>query len=161
MTPIDYALTPLKKYATFSGRARRQEYWWFYLLIVVLSVFANLIDAALAGDGPPTPLVSGLVSLATFIPMLAVTVRRFHDRDMSGLFVLVPLIGIAALFLFAIVGGAGGGTGGLFGGLAIGALLVLIVAIWMLVMMLLAGTPGPNRYGEDPKRSEAGRYVAG
>jgi len=75
-------------YANFEGRARRKEYWMFFL--------ANLIISAVFGIlGQIASLftyVSGLVSLALLIPGIAVTVRRLHDTNKSGWFILVALI---------------------------------------------------------------------
>ena len=85
-------LRPLSLYATFSGRARRAEYWQFSLLYVILNVVVTAIDAAAMETGI-LPLLFGL---AFFLPALAVTVRRLHDTNRSGwwiLIVLIPLIG--------------------------------------------------------------------
>ena len=86
------------KYATFQGRAPRAEYWWFalflaiaYVVIMVLGIFAGSSDgSALAG------ILYGVFALGTLLPTLAVSVRRLHDTDRSGwwlLIELVPLIG--------------------------------------------------------------------
>lgn len=152
MSPLDYALAPFRKYADFRGRARRAEYWWFYLFVVIISIVASLVDGVIAGGEPQSfPIVSAVVSLATVIPYLAVAVRRFHDRDMSGWLVLIPVV---ILFMVGVLFGttlAGGGTGTAFGILGLGILAVAVAGIWMLVMMCLPGTRGPNRFGEDPK----------
>jgi uncharacterized membrane protein YhaH (DUF805 family) len=87
------------KYATFSGRSSRSAYWWWFLFSVLVSIGASILDAA-AGTG----VIAILVSLAFFLPNLAVLVRRLHDTDRSGWWVLIgliPLIGAIVLIVFA------------------------------------------------------------
>ena len=74
--------TCFSKYATFEGRASRSEYWWFFLFNFLVSLGCGMISDTL----------SGLFSLAVLLPSLAVGVRRLHDIDMSGWFLLVWLI---------------------------------------------------------------------
>lgn len=134
---MEWALMPLKRYADFKGRSRRKEYWLFALLIFVVTLIITALIFAMTGkpspeatmtmSGPFATLmfVFGLLVLAIFIPSLAVQVRRFHDQDKSGWFVLLNFIPY------------------------VGGLVVL-------VFMCLDGTPGPNRFGEDPKAGERG-----
>jgi uncharacterized membrane protein YhaH (DUF805 family) len=80
------------KYAIFKGRARRSEFWWFTLFSFVASVVLGFVDGLLFGH----EILSAIFALGTFIPVLAVTVRRLHDIDRSGWWILiglVPLIG--------------------------------------------------------------------
>jgi uncharacterized membrane protein YhaH (DUF805 family) len=89
----------LSKYATFSGRSSRSAYWWFFLFYILAFVGASIIDAAIK-----TPVLTGLAALALFLPSLAVLVRRLHDTDRSGWWVLisfVPLVGYIILIVFA------------------------------------------------------------
>ena len=99
MSGLDYFLDVLKnKYADFSGRARRSEYWYFVLFNMLAAFAAMAVDAVLG-----YPILYALVALGTFIPSLAVVVRRLHDTNRSGwwyLIVLVPLFGIIALLVF-------------------------------------------------------------
>ncbi|WP_030814162.1 DUF805 domain-containing protein [Streptomyces sp. NRRL F-2799] len=88
----------LKKYAVFSGRARRQEYWMFFLFNLIISIVLAIVDAAL--DTQVLQLVYGL---ALLIPGLAVAVRRLHDTSRSGWWVLIsliPLVGFIILLVF-------------------------------------------------------------
>lgn len=86
----------LKQYADFSGRTRREEYWVFVLYNLTIAVCAILLDNIFgitmgeAGYGP----LYGLYALATFIPGLAVAVRRLHDVGKSGWMILIGLIPI-------------------------------------------------------------------
>lgn len=104
------------KYATFAGRARRAEFWWFALfnlgVMLILSVIA-MGSLRLRGwmmDGAPNP-VGTLYWLAVFLPSLAVAVRRLHDTDRSGWWVLlqfIPVIGpLVLIWFFATAGTAG------------------------------------------------------
>jgi uncharacterized membrane protein YhaH (DUF805 family) len=96
----------MKQYATFEGRARRREYWFFQLFNVLAFIVLLLVDGVTgtinkeAGLG----LLSGLYLLATIIPSFAVTVRRLHDTDRSGWWLLIafiPVVGDIALIVFA------------------------------------------------------------
>jgi uncharacterized membrane protein YhaH (DUF805 family) len=97
-----------KKYATFEGRARRKEYWYFILFYCIALVALAIVDV-LAGtysEEAEMGLFSALFVLATLIPMIAVTVRRLHDTDRSGWWVLIsfiPLIGSLVLLVFAVL----------------------------------------------------------
>jgi uncharacterized membrane protein YhaH (DUF805 family) len=94
------------KYATFDGRARRSEYWYFVLFYLLILVGLTFVDGLIgtlneeAGIG----VLGGLFALGTMVPGLAVTVRRLHDINRSGWWVLIgiiPLIGDVVLIVFA------------------------------------------------------------
>ena len=94
-----------KKYADFSGRASRSEFWWFTLFAFIVNMLSNIIFGAI-GIG----FLAMIVSLALLVPSIAVAVRRLHDRDMIGWWVLlglVPVINIALLVICALEGTAG------------------------------------------------------
>ena len=110
---MSWYLEALKKYAVFSGRSRRMEYWYFVLFNLVVYIVFSLIDALLGtfnvvqGVG----LLSGLYALAVLIPTLAVHVRRLHDIDRTGWWILIrliPLIGTIVLLVFALTPGTPG-----------------------------------------------------
>jgi uncharacterized membrane protein YhaH (DUF805 family) len=87
------------KYATFSGRSSRSAYWWWILFYVLVVIAASILDAAIG-----TGVIAILVWLGFFLPNLAVLVRRLHDTDRSGWWVLIgliPLIGAIVLIVFA------------------------------------------------------------
>jgi len=97
---FDAIKTCLRKYATFSGRAGRPEYWWFMLFSILVSLAAGMISETL----------NGLVSLALFIPSIAVGARRLHDVGKSGWFQLlwvVPIFGWALLIWWAVTPSTG------------------------------------------------------
>jgi uncharacterized membrane protein YhaH (DUF805 family) len=110
---LSWYLEALKKYAVFSGRSRRKEYWYFVLFNIIVSIVLAGIDALLGtfSSASNIGLLSGIYSLAVLIPTLAVTVRRLHDIDRSGwwiLIALVPLIGTIVLLVFAVMEGTPG-----------------------------------------------------
>jgi len=97
----------LKKYAVFSGRARRKEYWYFVLFNFLIGILLGIIDGAIGGFDPEKVGILGLIyTLAILIPSLAVTFRRLHDTGRSGwwwLIGLIPLIGWIVLFVFMVL----------------------------------------------------------
>ena len=102
---MNWYLHVLKNYATFSGRARRKEYWIFFLFNVLISLGLGVIDVV-AGTYSveyETGFFSGLYSLLVLIPGIAVGVRRLHDTNRSGWWILIsliPIIGVLVLFVF-------------------------------------------------------------
>ena len=88
----------LKKYAVFSGRARRKEYWMYTLFVVI--IYAVLLGIGIAIKAPAIAIV---FYVAILLPSLAVGVRRLHDIGRSGwwlLFGIVPLAGPITLLVF-------------------------------------------------------------
>lgn len=181
---MEWMILPLKKYAQFSGRSRRKEFWMYILFVFVVTIVLSILDAMLGLGGstqtstttfePGTTgvggsagvtggILAGIFALATFIPSLAVQVRRLHDTDRSGWWILLPLVpylaGAVLLLGGAMTGlGSGGMTAASGGALMVGGLLMAvggICAIALLVFMCLDGTRGPNRFGPDPKNPEA------
>ena len=100
--------TCLRKYGSGRGRARRSEFWYFVLFGLLGAVAFGLVDAAAFGRGAEVGLFGGLFSLALVLPNVAVGVRRLHDTDRSGWWLLisvVPLIGPVVLLVFFIQAG--------------------------------------------------------
>jgi uncharacterized membrane protein YhaH (DUF805 family) len=151
MTPIDWAKRPLQKYAEFGGRAPRAEYWWYTLGIIVVAIVLSIVESLLGLSGMVGPYgpLSALGLLALLVPGLAVTVRRLHDTNRSGWWMLVAVIPYAIVgFLMGRAAGSADMSGlaaaGLFG------IIALIGGIVLLVFMVLPGTAGDNRHGPDP-----------
>ena len=152
MSPVDWAKRPLQKYADFSGRAPRAEYWWFVLALIVAYVVVGIVEGILGINtmiaGMYGPL-SALLWLATVLPSLAVGVRRLHDTDRSGWWLLLPIVPYC--IAFALGGGAiASGSMAEMGTAGIFMILGLIGGIVLLVFMILPGTPGDNRFGPNP-----------
>jgi uncharacterized membrane protein YhaH (DUF805 family) len=130
---MSWYLAGLKKYATFSGRARRKEFWMFTLFneLGFVALVALLIAAGIASDnagreGLPNVLHQGVVIVfflywaLTLLPGVAVRARRLHDTGKTGWYMLISLV--------PFVGG-----------------------IILLVALCTEGNYGPNEYGPDPK----------
>lgn len=97
-----------QKYADFNGRAPRSEYWWFVLAYAVAYFVVAIIGGILGKIGMFLPL---LFALALLVPMLAVSVRRLHDVNKSGwwvLIALVPFVGGLILLYFTVQRGTVG-----------------------------------------------------
>ncbi len=96
---MNYWLGCIKKYAEFSGRARRKEYWMFVLFNMLIVLGIQIIEAVLGTGG----MLVGLYSLAVLLPGWAVFTRRMHDIGKSGwwwLLALIPIVGAIVLFVF-------------------------------------------------------------
>ena len=111
---MDYMLMPLRRYAEFSGRSRRKEFWMYTLLMLI----AGIVSGAIEGILGINPIVGGvygplttLLLLGTLVPSIAVGIRRLHDLDKSGwwlLLALIPLIGGLVLLFFFVSEGTRG-----------------------------------------------------
>ena len=98
-------------YAKFRGRAARSEFWWFQLFIVLGGIVAAVLDLLANSNVLGGEPLATLFYLATIIPDLAVSVRRLHDTDSSGwwlLLGLVPLIGMIVLIVWWCLEGSKG-----------------------------------------------------
>lgn len=99
---MNWYLEVLKKYTVFTGRAGRKEFWFFVLFNIIAYIILSALDAFLGTMG----VLGLLYSLAVLLPGLAVSVRRLHDTNRSGWWVLIgiiPLIGFIVLFVFAVM----------------------------------------------------------
>jgi uncharacterized membrane protein YhaH (DUF805 family) len=107
---VHWYLDVLKKYTVFNGRAGRPEFWWFTLANVIVDIVLAIVGAAILGASRGRALTE-LYGLAVLLPSLGVGIRRLHDTDRSGwwiLLILIPLIGwIVLIVLYALRGTAG------------------------------------------------------
>lgn len=91
-------LNALKKYAVFRGRARRSEYWIFILFNLIASLGIGIVESFFGSQG-----IAGLLyNLAVFIPTLAVSIRRLHDTDRSGWWILISFIPVIGAIVFIV-----------------------------------------------------------
>ncbi|WP_017461830.1 DUF805 domain-containing protein [Dyella ginsengisoli] len=93
-------------YVDFEGRARRQEYWMFTLVNILAAIVVGVIGAIIH-----LRMLGSLYSLAVLLPGIAVTVRRLHDTDRSGWWILIgliPLIGTIWLLVLMVLEGTQG-----------------------------------------------------
>jgi len=93
-----YYIEAIKKYAKFSGRANRKEYWYFFLFNLIFTIALGIADSSLkissiSGES----MLGDIYSLFIFLPSLAVGVRRLHDTNRSGWFILIPIYNIILL----------------------------------------------------------------
>lgn len=178
---MEWMFLPLKRYAEFSGRSRRMEFWMWVLFQFLLGCafvigIISLAGSAIVAGNTEQALASGgaviglillwvLVSLAFFIPNLAVTVRRLHDSNRSGWWIMLywgPALANGFLSP-AFTNAAANGDN--MAALGSASLLIstasLIGSLVLLVFLFLDGTPGSNSYGLDPKgRAGAGDVFA-
>lgn len=172
---MEWMFMPFKRYADFSGRSRRMEFWMWqlfqfllYVAVIVLSVALGGGAMMMVGKDPSSALAAGgtiliifafygIYCLAIIIPSIAVAVRRLHDTNRTGWWVLAPIV---PYILLIVAGGVAAGSPDSAGAASILALILMLVmvalAIVLLVFYFLDGTPGTNSYGPDPKgRGEA------
>ncbi|MFN0128727.1 MAG: DUF805 domain-containing protein [Verrucomicrobiales bacterium] len=123
---MKWYLDVLKKYAVFSGRARRREYWYFVLFNVIISVLSVFLDKALGtfNSDLGIGIIGGVYSLGVLLPGIGVAVRRLHDTNRSGWWLLIGLI-------------------------------PLVGAVVLIVFALMDSQPGSNRFGPNPKELTA------
>jgi len=96
---MQWYLTVLKQYAVFNGRSGRQEFWMFTLINIIILVALGWLDKAMGTD----QFIYGLYTLAILLPGLGVGIRRLHDTNRSGwwlLLGLIPLVGAIVLIVF-------------------------------------------------------------
>ncbi len=119
---MNWYLEVLKKYAVFTGRARRKEYWYFILFNIIISIILSAVDGMTGSYNPQTGmgLLGTIYILAILLPAVGVSIRRLHDTGRSGWWVLLSLI-------------------------------PLLGTIVLLVFMLQDSKPGSNQYGSNPK----------
>jgi uncharacterized membrane protein YhaH (DUF805 family) len=105
---MQWFMTALQKWSDFSGRARRREYWFFILIFVVIYIVLTLVDmmVGLTNAATGVGILGGLFALAMLIPAIAVAVRRLHDTNRSGWWLLlgfIPVIGELVLLVFYLL----------------------------------------------------------
>ncbi|MGH6666077.1 MAG: DUF805 domain-containing protein [Pseudolabrys sp.] len=105
MNFVEAIKSGFNNYVGFSGRAARSEYWYWTLFVIVASVVAGIVDAII-GLG----FIGAIVSLALFLPGIAVSMRRLHDIDRTGWWLLIAFtgIGLIVLLVFDFIKGTTG-----------------------------------------------------
>lgn len=144
----------LTKVFTLSGRASRSEFWWFILAGLLFNLFGGLILLI--------PLLGAIayfgLSLWFFVANFTVTVRRLHDTDHRGWWLLLPLLssivlGVAAMLLIGPYYDTISyydADNIIIGIVAVSTLIVLGSYLILLIFCVQKGTDGPNRFGPDP-----------
>lgn len=102
---FDWTMKCLKNYANFSGRARRKEYWYFYLFQILIGLLIGLGLGIMGMSDNGIDAISGLLSLFFLLPTLAAGVRRLHDVDRSGWWMLLmfTIIGLIPLLIWTVM----------------------------------------------------------
>ena len=107
MTFSDSVSTCLKKYFVFEGRASRSEYWWFQLIVAPAYIIFEITDS----ESSPVSFLFLVITLLTLIPAISAGVRRLHDTNKSGFYLLlsfIPFIGGLIVLFFLIAQGTKG-----------------------------------------------------
>lgn len=111
MNFITAVKTCFSKYVVFQGRARRAEYWWWTLFVLMGSFLLGGVEMVffgvpeIGGSADVASPLAGIFSLATFLPGISVWVRRLHDVNRSGwwmLLIIIPLFGWLILLYWAL-----------------------------------------------------------
>lgn len=110
---MKWFMLALRRYAQFAGRSQRAEYWYFVLFYMVIYVVLRIIDGSIGAFGSQRSIgvLTAIFVLATFIPSWAVCVRRLHDTNRSGWWILislVPFVGWIVLLIFTVQDGTPG-----------------------------------------------------
>lgn len=178
---MEWMFMPLKRYADFSGRSRRMEFWMWQLFQLLVYVVVVVLAMALGGGAmmmmgsgaDPASLVAAggammivimlylLYCLAVFVPSIAVAVRRLHDTNRTGWWVLAPLAPYVVMIVAGAMVAASPDSAQVAGGIVLVSMIaVLVLAIVLLVFYFLEGTRGPNQYGPDPKAPDTGQVFS-
>jgi uncharacterized membrane protein YhaH (DUF805 family) len=100
---MHWYLQVLRSYTQFDGRSRRSEYWYFFLFNLIVAIVLGFADSVLrriVGFG----MLGMIYSLAIVVPGIAVSIRRLHDTDRSGwwlLLAIVPIVGLVLIWFMA------------------------------------------------------------
>jgi uncharacterized membrane protein YhaH (DUF805 family) len=162
---MEWMILPLKRYAQFTGRSTRREFWMWVLFIIIVTIVLSILDGMLGLGGHNSygstnlsgPGATGysygaatrggwltnLFSLAVLVPNIAVSVRRLHDVNRSGWWILMPFAPYVVGFIL-MLGLHSFAVGGLL--IGVGAIGAIVLLVWY----CLRGTVGPNRFGPDP-----------
>ncbi len=104
---MNWFMAVVKKYAVFNGRARRKEYWMFVLFYILIAIGLAIVESLVGSPG----ILGLILSLGLLVPSLAVSIRRLHDTERSGWWILigfVPLVGFIVLLVFMCLEGTSG-----------------------------------------------------
>lgn len=105
-------------FLTYDGRLNRQPFWIGNLILVLINVVGTVIGSIIGGA--VGNLIGLIFALAVLYPSICIAIKRWHDRDKSGWWILIVLIPLVGFIWYVVEAG------------------------------FLRGTEGPNRFGEDP-----------
>jgi uncharacterized membrane protein YhaH (DUF805 family) len=107
---MDFYIGVLKKFKVFTGRSDRREFWMFVLYNFIVGFVLGILSS-IPALGWIFRIVSVLFTLAIIVPGIAVGIRRLHDTNRSGWFLLlslIPLVGAIILIVFCVQEGTPG-----------------------------------------------------
>jgi uncharacterized membrane protein YhaH (DUF805 family) len=143
--------TVTNHYVDFNGRVGRTQFWYYILVTFVLAIIVGIVASV------TIPALSTLFSLALLLPNLGMGVRRLHDTNKPGIYIVILLIPAALLLLMGILSGLmfvmGSGGGFL---LVLAGFSTLIFLVWlgtlgvMIYFWVQPGDAGDNQYGPAP-----------
>jgi len=98
-----------RNYVTFRGRAQRAEFWYWTLFAVLATLAGQIADTPLF-ERSHSGLFAPLISLGLFLPGWAVGIRRLHDIDRTGWWMLIAftIVGLILLFVWTCIKGTSG-----------------------------------------------------
>ncbi len=150
MSFFDAVASAFKRYFDFSGRSSRSEFWWFFLFCILLYMLA--FSLSVNELGPPDESVLsnpevflaktltswfGIAFIVTLIPSISISVRRFHDINMSGWWYvalqIVPSILSQYIFIFSFIS---------------------VIALFAYLYFMCAEGGGDNQYGTNPPQNK-------
>ncbi len=130
--------TCFKKYSIFKGRANREEYWYWKLFEFFVAYASFRLDQIIFEKSSGS--FSLFVFFITFLPGISVSVRRLHDLDKSGWWLLLPFVGIFFFFFTKMTNMSIILTNM---SISFSAISFLILLFWF----VSPGTKGENRFG--------------
>jgi len=134
-----------KKYATFKGRASRSEYWWYSLFASLIALLGAVIANTLYGD-PSELTLFDIVSLLLLLPGLAVSIRRLHDVNKSGWWLLYPWLGLILVPIASLFDD----TSLMDSMVVISFSLMTLGYLYVLYLAIKKSDSGENQYGKNP-----------
>ena len=134
-----------KKYATFKGRASRSEYWWYSLFASLIALLGAVIANTLYGD-PSELTLFDIVSLLLLLPGLAVGIRRLHDVNKSGWWLLYPWLGLILVPIASLFDD----TSLMDSMVVISFSLMTLGYLYVLYLAIKKSDSGENQYGKNP-----------
>ena len=138
-------------FITFSGRINRAKYWIAALVYAAISLVFGV--AAYFADSTAVQTINTVVTVVLTISSFGVAIKRLHDRNKSGWYVLLFLVAPGILLALGLLLGTVSGESG-FGATALW-LIAFAILIWAFIELgCLRGSIGQNQYGPDPLAPE-------
>ena len=138
--------TVTEHYVDFQGRCARRDFWYFVVGYVVLYIGVAIVQSIILSSA----LLTGLLSLAMLLPGLGIAVRRLHDIDRSGWWILIGVVPGFLAILSTAIALMSGSIGLGFGLMGLVGLVGLAAAVLLIYWYAQPGTAGDNQFGPPP-----------